>query len=213
MDVHVRPESVFTLNRNGCSQWAGIRSAGTYNATVGSNTPPSSSFEGALWNFNYYVSLTLGNFSLLQFDLVYDFNPASGNDESTHGTLNLNVQAGIEAAIAGGFTDPAEIAGELDDIIPGLTETQGSQNLLFSFLGSPVLGYVAPPVPAGSFDPNVPGEYTFALVASNNDVSEVARSAIRVLVDDVDDNREVPVPATLPLVGIGLLLLRKRANA
>ncbi len=52
-----------------------------------------------------------------------------------------------------------------------------------------------------SFDPNATGEYSFALVASTTgrNAHEVARSAIRVLVNDV------PEPASLALIGIALL--------
>lgn len=55
-----------------------------------------------------------------------------------------------------------------------------------------------------SFDPYAIGEYSFALVALRNG-TEVARSAIRVVVGSVN---EVPAPASVALLGIGLLALR-----
>ncbi|WP_445425556.1 MULTISPECIES: PEP-CTERM sorting domain-containing protein [unclassified Alishewanella] len=159
--------------------------AGTFFASPGQNTPPSSSFAGATWNFNFYVNLE--NIAVLDeynFELLYDFNPAVGNDESTHGSINLNTWFGF---------------------LQGSTKLEQSQNLLFNYLSlsAPTFN-VAPSSP---FNPDASGEYTFALRASDN-VSEVARSAIRVVVGT--PNVAVPAPATALLLAGGLLLLRLR---
>jgi hypothetical protein len=160
--------------------------AGTYFASAGSNIPPSSSREGSTWNFNYYVNIEDGNFAGFDFNLYYDFDPAAGNDQSTHGVINLN------AGLALNQIDPAAVS-----------LVEGSENLLFGFLSSPIPNVLTPP--AVAFDPNAAGEYTFALTASNLLGEELGRSAIRVLVRG--DDAQVPVPATLGLLGMGLLLL------
>ncbi|MCF4010497.1 PEP-CTERM sorting domain-containing protein [Rheinheimera sp. UJ63] len=158
--------------------------AGTFFASPGQNTPPSSSLAGATWNFNFYVSIT--DSSMLNdyvFNLFYDFDPAANNDQSTHGLINLSA-----------FLAPNNLTA------------QGSQNLLFSFLsGSPTLPFITPP--PSPFNPNANGEYTFALTASDAQ-GEVARSAIRVVVGT--PNVAVPAPATALLLAGGLLLLRLR---
>lgn len=154
--------------------------AGTFYASAGSNVPPSSTSEGATWNFNFFVNIA-GDYVLDNYDfkLLYDFDPAVGNDESTHGALNLNSF----------FVDGS---------------AQGSQNLMFGYLSSDLLPFLTAPI-GSSFNPNVAGEYTFALTASDAS-GELTRSAMRVVVSAVD----VPVPASLTLMGLGLLLLRRR---
>lgn len=163
----------------------GTDGAGTYFASAGTNTPPSSSSAGATWNFDYFVDIENGDFADYEFKLFYDFDATTGNDISTHGVLNLN-------ALESFFSQSS-----LDDI----TRAQGSQNLLFNFLGTDTPGFID--APSTSFDPNALGEYTFALAAFRDDF-EVARSAIRVVVE------EVPEPSALALIGFGLLAMGRR---
>ncbi len=129
----------------------------------------------ATWNFNAFYSYT-GTAPVTELRLYYDFDPGSGTDSSNHGYTSL-----------GGVA------------LPALAES--SNNLGFGFLstdwGFPGLfGGVAPP---GSWDPNAPGQYTFALVAYNGQ-QELGRSAIMV-----DTTGNVPEPASVLLVGMALI--------
>ncbi len=107
----------------------------------------------ASWNINYYVN---GNTNLYNFRLLYDFNPAVGNDQSTHGVGNLFAFAGLSTNAT----------------------VQDSANMGFTTLSTGFPGAVTPPsfLP---FNPNVNGEYSFALIAfDKTSGAEVARSAI-----------------------------------
>jgi len=141
--------------------------AGTYTAPAGvSQTAPSPADPYAMWNFNIYIG---GATAGTSFRIFYDFDPTVGNDESTHGTID----------------------------IPGAALTsnpsQASWNLGMNFLAAAAAG-ITPP--AGVFDPNASGQYTFALVAYNIGGPEIGRSAIAV---------KVPEPGTIALVGLALL--------
>lgn len=162
--------------------------AGTYFAGTGSNFGGSgqSSTEGALWNFNYYMSVEGANGATptladYQIDLYYDFDTALDNGLGTLG--RIDVTAGILA------TDPS------------LTVAQGSENLLFDFLANPIPGLVTPP--AGSFDPNALGEYNFALT-----VSQIGGFGLETVAIDV---QVVPAPASVALLASsGLVMTRRR---
>ena len=119
-----------------------------------------------------------GASSTMLLKLFYDFDAAIGNDESTHGVLSSMGAPGV---------------------------TQNSWNLGMNFLaGPPALGFTPP---AGVFDPNARGQYSFALVAydTQNANREIGRSAIVV---------NVPEPGTFALAGLallGLVAARRRA--
>lgn len=87
----------------------------------------------------------------------------------------------------GSITIPLSLAG---------FPLQGSENLMFNWLSVNNPPFVIPP--AGSFNPDASGEYSFALVLFKGG-QELRRSAILVNV--------VPEPATLGLLGLGLVVL------
>ena len=166
--------------------------AGTYFASSGSNTPPSSTLEGATWNFDFFIDVVGSSFESYTFKLFYDFDPLTNNDESTHGVFDINT------ALALFSNDP----------LSSTTRYEGSQNLLFSFLSvsSP---FITAPSPVSAFDPDAAGEYTFALAAFRLD-QEVSRTAMRVVVENV----QVSEPGALALLCLGLVgvVRRKRLN-
>jgi hypothetical protein len=132
--------------------------AGTFTAFTGiSQTSPSPADPYATWNFAFYIAGA--DISDLSFLFEYDFDPAAGNDASTHGTIAF---PGIA------ITDP----------------TQNSWNLGMNFLAVAAPGLTPP---GGSFDPNAAGEYTFRLSAYGTAPSPAAQVAIRVNVVDVPE--------------------------
>ncbi len=157
--------------------------AGTYLAGTGSNFGGAgeSAFEGALWNFNYYIDVegTNGATPVIadyQFDLYYDFDPAQDNALATLGQINLT-------------------AGILASPTPAATLLEDSQNLLFGFLASPIPGLVTPP--AGSFNPNVNGEYNFAIQVTNSGGFSLETVAIDV---QVNNSAAIPEPSSALLL-------------
>ena len=156
--------------------------AGTFYAQTGSNTGGNneSATTGALWNFSYYVNVSgpgadLGDYA---FTLYYDFNPAPATLPGAMGSINLN------GGIVGAGGNPSS-----------MTNVQGSENLLFSYLQTNVLGIVTPP-PSGSFNPLANGEYSFILRADNA-FGTLGRVGINV--------NAVPLPAAAWLFGSALL--------
>jgi len=152
--------------------------AGTYFAQAGSNFGGAgeSTTEGALWNFNFYINIDSDTETLADYDftLFYDFNPAFDNGPAGLGTINLT-----NAILAGSN--------------PTATKLEDSQNLMFSFLGTSVPGFIN--APGGTFDPNALGEYNFGIsVGQSGWGVENVRMDVQV----------VPVPAAVWLFGSAL---------
>lgn len=154
---------------------------GTYFATPGENDGlVGNPLLGATWNFSYFIDVAGGgSIDDYVISLYYDLNPAAGTTLGEMGAI------AISAAVAAGA--------------PGLTRAEGSENANFGYLSSGV-PFVTPPAPAQIFDPNAFGEYSFAITATPiGAATELGRVAINVNV--------VPVPATLGLMGLGLIAL------
>lgn len=169
--------------------------AGIFTAPAGFATPPASSLGGALWNFGYYIeagsALALSDY---QIDIFYDFDPGADTPLSEMG--RIDVTAFLVANNAGG--------------LKGLV-LEGSENLAFGFLSAGIPGLVIPPL-FPSFDPFAEGEYSFAITVATE--TEIDRVGIKVNVVG-ETSTVVPVPAALPLLGLGLAALafagRRRA--
>jgi len=161
--------------------------AAVYFAGPGSNFGGAgeSSIEGALWNFNYYLSVSgPGKLADYQIDIWYDFDPAGPNafgDLSGLGRIDLTATL---------------LCGALCGADPNATLVEDSQNLMFGFLGVDNLPFIDAPV--GGFDPNATGNYQFAITVSRAGFP-VDTVAMEVQV--------VPIPAALWLFGSALGLL------
>jgi hypothetical protein len=125
--------------------------AGSFFALAGIDTnAPSPANPYALWNFNYAILGASTATSAFNYRLYYDFNPAAGNDISTHGYFSL---LGLSLNTS------------------QLSPSQNSLNLGMDILTPPTLTnpFGNPTAPVGStlstFNPNAVGEYTFKLAA------------------------------------------------
>ncbi|MCS7089825.1 MAG: hypothetical protein RMN51_01065 [Verrucomicrobiota bacterium] len=106
------------------------------------------------WNFGFYIKNDSSTIYVV--DLLYDSDPGAGTDASQHGILRQRLM--------------------------GNTLLQDSWNLGMNFLYTPAIwmtGFLTPPS-YGSFNPNVGGEYTFALILRDSNLVELDRAAIRV---------------------------------
>lgn len=160
--------------------------AGTYFAAAGNCSGSNcADTPRAAWNFAWFVGSQNGSnlldIGLTSLTLRYDTDASTSTD---FGTINLLEWLGLS---------------QTSNI------TQGSQNMTFGFLfDSMTPGITAP---QGTFDRNLDGEYRFVLEASfNNDA--LGTAAIDVVVGD--GAVDVPAPAPLALLGLGVLGLALR---
>ena len=157
--------------------------AGTFFAQPGIDVnPPSGPLDPyARWNFDFFVGGD--NAANYHYSLLYDFDPGAGTAQANLGSLDPVCLDEFPVCF---FEAPSYPA-------------QDSWNLGMDFLtfGPP---FDAPPT-YGPFDPNAGGEYSFALLAFDDNGNEVARSAINV---DVASS-VVPEPATMSMLAFGLV--------
>lgn len=109
--------------------------------------------EGATWNFNWFAEVIPAENSTttladLGVELLYDFDPGAGTEESDHGVIPLS-------SFASQSDTPVFVS-------------QSSQNATFGWL-QPDSTFLAV-TPDNFFDPFAPGEYTFALQSDVGDV-------------------------------------------
>jgi hypothetical protein len=166
-------------------------------------TPLADAAQGALWNWNYYVSVENPNDATValtdyQIDIYYDFDPAGPNafgDLSGLGRIDLTAALNCTDVLCTG-----DVTETLDFSDAKLWE--GSENLLFGFLAAdffdPDNSTQIIDAPGGSFDPNATGNYQFAMT--------VTRSGFPVDTIALEVN-VVPVPAAVWLFGSALGLL------
>lgn len=133
--------------------------AGTFTAVNGGDiysSPPQPGY--ARWNFAWYVKNN-STTTTYAVDLLYDFDPAVGTDETSLGSVLFPLFPTIKA--------------------------EDSWNLGMSFLGMSAT-YISPPATVtapsySSFDPHADGQYSFALILRDaGSGSELGRAAINV---------------------------------
>lgn len=163
----------------------GNNGAGDFYAVPGGDvysSPPQPGY--ARWNFGWYVHNPGSTWYTVE--LRYDFDPGTGTDEANHGVFRQLIGQGTY---------------------------QDSWNLGMAFLATPAIwltGSVTPPT-HGSFNPNVNGEYTIALILRNLQNAELGRAAIRVNVGQVARVPDGGVTGALLLMGVlGLASLRRQ---
>ncbi|MGN6386632.1 MAG: VPDSG-CTERM sorting domain-containing protein [Verrucomicrobiota bacterium] len=133
----------------------GNNGAGTYFATPGQNNGlGSSSYQGATWNFDYYIDGIGANTA------GYSFKLFVGQD-----TTNPT-----------GYFDPLLVGDNQTTPNGG---GQNSENLLFPAFGNLASFQLNP---LSGFDPNANADYSFVLAAYDANNTELGRSAIVVRV-------------------------------
>lgn len=173
---------------------------GTYTAQAGSNfgnpnnelDTSNSTTLGAKWNFSFFMDVegfngSTPNIEDFQFNIFYDFDTAEDTPLANRGTIDITA---------------AEQAASGD-----VTRSEGSQNLNFGFLTTGVPGFVVPPSPVTTFNPDAVGEYSFTI-----QVSSLSNPADVLGTVGIDVN-VIPEPAGLALLGVGLLGVTRRRRA
>ena len=184
--AHVRfpvPQDVFNSNGNG-----------TYNHLAGGGTPATR----ALWNFDFSVNsnrsgATTGpNLSAFNYTLGMDYDPSAA---MVFDTFNLNTSTFLDNS----FGNNATPNGAGTDATPATYLTLlGSNSVMQNSFNLDFFNEFF----VRTFNPNADGEYSFFLEARSLAGGLVARSNITVI---VGNGAAVPEPASLALVGLGLL--------
>lgn len=166
---------------------------GAYTVLPGESAPGLS-----LWNFSFYTDIDgPGTFADYRFELDYDLDSGFGTAIGDHGTLFLNTLLAINAG----------------PLAPAFTSTvEGSENLGFGFLTTPVPFAISPPIPTPVFDPNATGEYTFEIRVYDSLVGGSLVDKVSMSVTAVPEASAVLCFATLSCV-IGVMHRRKKPQS
>ena len=172
LTAHARYANPTVLN-NGAGVFYAVNGADIY------STPPQPTY--ARWNFGWYVKNDA--LAFYKIELLYDFDPAAGTDDSNLGKVTANLMAN--------------------------TTLQDSWNLGMNFLTIPtntLFGISVTPPTYSPFNPAVPGEYSFALILKDLSGNELGRSAILVRV--VPDTGAGAILLAVSMAGLAWLRRR-----
>jgi hypothetical protein len=159
--------------------------AGIFYAVAGADIYSSPSQPTyARWNFGWYFDNPSPTLTLYVLELLYDFDPATGTDESQLGKFS--------ALLPPGKYEDSWNLGMPFLSVPAITNT-------------PVVVSVSPPS-YPSFNPAASGEYSFALILKDLDGNELGRSAILVRV--VPDTGAGAVLLAVSMAGLAWLRRR-----